>query len=160
MNGSDASYHACARIVAQAIRRIPQQRIGILDRDDLQQELIIHALKASKKADGREGHGYVRTTVHRAISRLWEYTHAACRQPQDQYGRAVWFHNPDVIDFRADDRELSPECAVGIRRDVEALIETLPPSERELVRAAARGEIELTERQAQHIRYCDPGGPE
>ncbi len=158
MIGIDASYTACARIVAQEIYRIPNKRIGVLDEDDIRQELMISALHAAAKADGRPGMGYVRTSVANAVKRLYEHAGAAKRHLQDRYGRPVWFANPDVLAWQVDERGTDPEAVAVAREKIAWLVARLPPEDRELVERAARGEIELTPSAAERIRYSGAKG--
>jgi DNA-directed RNA polymerase specialized sigma24 family protein len=152
-----ATYAACARIVAQAIYAIPGRRIGVLDADDLEQELMPHALRGAEKHDGREGNGYIRTCVKNAIRDLYAHTLAAKRHPKDCYGRPVQFANPDVLAWQLD-QSPDPERIAMVRQEVERLADSLPPAESALIRRCAAGEIELSASDAEHIRYVLTAG--
>lgn len=154
----DATYQSCARVVAQAIYKIPGKRIGIHDEDDLTNELMISALRAAEKADGRPGMGYVRTSVANAVKELYRHALAAMRHPQDCYGRPVWFANPDVLAWQVDDRFPDPEAMAAARQKIEWLVARLPPEDRALVERAASGEIELDPSDAERIRYSGARG--
>lgn len=147
-----ASYEACARIVAQAIRLIPGRRIGVLDADDLTQELLPHALRGAEGHDGRDGNGYIRTCVKNAIRDLYAYTLAGKRHPKDCYGRPVQFAHPDVLAWQLGQAP-DPERLAIARQQVARLAESLPEAESALIRRCAAGEMELTPRAAEHIRY-------
>jgi DNA-directed RNA polymerase specialized sigma24 family protein len=152
-----ADHAACARVVRQAIYAIPGRRIGVHDADDLQQELMVHALRGAEKHDGREGLGYIRTCVRNAIRDLYARTLAAKRHPQDCYGRPVAFANPDVLAWQLDPGP-DPERMLMARQRILELAEQLPPAEQSLVYRCAAGEDELDESTAEHIRYLLSAG--
>lgn len=147
-----ASYAACARIVAQAIYNIPGKRIGVLDADDLRQELISHALRGAQKHDGRAGNGYIRVCVRNAIRDLYALTLAAKRHPQDCYGRPVQFANPDVLAWQVDQTP-DPERAAIARQEIQRVRDSLPPAGSDFIQRCLTGKDELDESTAEYIRY-------
>lgn len=156
-----ASPRDCARIVARAIRALPQQRIGIHDADDLQQELMLVAMRSADRADPMrpsEQRGYVQVSVKNAIRSLIAHTLAARRYPQDRYGRPVQFAGPGVLDVQLADASC-PEAQVEARERLAQIAAVLPESQRRALCEAAAGRRELAPKEIINIRYLLAGGP-
>lgn len=153
-----AGYDACAAIVARAIRRIPGQSIGVLDADDLRQELLPHALAVIAKHDGRDGFAYVRKSVQNAIRDLYAETLAAKRHPRDRYGCPVHFASPDVLAWQMDAGP-DPEEQTSVSEGLARLAALLPQDAWERVCQCLLGETELDDQVASYIRYQAFGEP-
>lgn len=148
----DAATLVCAhKIVARALRRIPSGRIGLHDRDDLRQELLLAVFLAYKRHDGRADQNYLYKAVDNAVCGLWDFSFRGSRHPKDRYGmpvRHAFRSDVDCVsgDVDLEDRYDNAEC-------VQRVLRRLPASQQQLVLRELRGESELSAAAVQHIQY-------
>ena len=159
MTNATATAEACERIVTRALFRIPGQKIGIHDRDDLRQELRIAAWESSEKHDGRPELQFIRNAVMFAVTKLYAEARTAARHPQDRYGRPVRFANPDVLASETASTP-DPEQIAAVREELAQIAVQLPRSGRRVVQRVLSGRADLApgDDAAKAIRYSLMGG--
>lgn len=127
----------CQRLVMAELRRLGNRGIGIHDQDDLQQELITVALRASERADGATA--YVRLSVRNAIKHLYREMHAQRRCPTDSSGASL----PLVYGYEAHDGGTSPETHALLRVGARACRDRLPLWSQEVLDRVLAGDAEI-----------------
>lgn len=153
---------ACAHVVAQELSRAQGKALcrAYGDADEVRQELLLAAWRASLRHDGRDDLGYIRTAVRNAMKGLGQRARTGMRVPHDQYGRPLALVS---IEAAAQDESgvrrlpmagegASPEDVAAVRERVALILEQLGWVDRAMLRSAASGTAECSDALLERVR--------